>query len=85
MAFLFIPMNNLKNIDRFYYYLIALLAVLAVLIIMILKTIFGAISTATSLDTELLEASTPKLDRAAVNQAYENIGNNLVSSLDLRQ
>lgn len=85
MAYFYIPMNKLQNIDRFYFYLAATLAVLAVLIIMVLKTIFGAVSTATTLDRELLEASTPKLDRKAFNEAVGHLQDQEAQALDLRQ
>lgn len=84
MAYFYTPMNKLQNIDRFYYYLAATLAVLAVFIIVILKTIFGAVSTATSLDSELLETSTPKLDREGLNKAIDFL-HGQDYTLDLRQ
>lgn len=76
-------MTILQRINRFYVALFSVLVALSVLVIVVLQGVFGAISKSGEIDEELLGATTPRLDKAKIEEALEAVKSREVPALDL--
>lgn len=76
-------LKNLKQIDRFYYFLGGLLTVLAIVVILILRTIFSAFGTASSINEENLDSTTPRIEKTKFDEVYEKLYDRRPPQLDL--
>lgn len=72
--------KTLAKIDRYYPILVVVVIGLTVLMIFTLRGIFTAFNTANEFDPEL-GASTLKIDKSALDEAYEKIINRKVPVL----
>lgn len=76
-------MKKSLKIDKFYLIMGAVLLVLALLVIMVLRGIFFAVTVSREIDAEYLEANSPRLDKAKLDEAYERLSQPDVTVLDL--
>jgi hypothetical protein len=75
---------KITKIDRYYLILLALLLALSGMVIFTAKSVFTGISTSREVDSQLLEASLPRLDKGNLDKAYDFVSNQSRSALDLK-
>lgn len=76
-------LKNLKQIDRFYYYLGGMLTVLAIIIIVIIKTIFSSFATASNAYLEDESNNIPLIEKGKLDTATEKLQDRQPPQLDL--
>ena len=76
-------MKTLVKIDKFYYAFGLMLLVMSILVILTLRTLFSSYYVSQGVSDELLEASTPRINKTNVGDALEKFSSPNIVTLDL--
>lgn len=76
-------MNDLKEIDKFYFVIGGVLLALVLLVVIVIRGIFSSVSVARQIDQSYLESQTPKLNKENLDRAIDIIERPQTDVLDL--